>query len=217
MTEDSSYIFDMGNNTETFYEVVSPHMLHIRVAVQDGEPLEAIDDKKSRRIIATHARPADAETAFRYDDKASMGERLVYAYMLAKKHGLPEEQELRRSLKRFLPASLAILGMENDVVTPLTNDIKRTYTDSEIKEIVAEIWDTVQEVTATLFDRRGGAIFTRFHSLSDSQQKEGFLGLKHKIETEGLQGYINRKRPAWGEKATNAVIRMLEGRDLLRR
>ncbi len=89
------------------------------------------------------------------------------------------------------------------------------YTDAEIREIVAAIWDTVNEVTANLYDIQGRPIFIRFRDISPLERNRGFEGLKHRIETEGLQGYIDRKRPAWGEEATDEVIRMLEGRGLL--
>lgn len=91
----------------------------------------------------------------------------------------------------------------------------RSYTDAEIREIVALIWDTVESTNANIFGGYGQPIFTRFETLTPGEQEQGFQGLKDRIQRETLRGYINRKRDSWGERAYTAVLYVLEARGLI--
>ncbi|MBT9160817.1 MAG: hypothetical protein DDT26_02113 [Dehalococcoidia bacterium] len=101
------------------------------------EPWEAIDDEMNKRIIIAHARPADVEAALRYYDRVAVGERLLLAYQLAGKHRLPQEYELKEYLKRFFPAKLDRLEMEEEEEEEEENEEEENdeeEKDDEMKE-----------------------------------------------------------------------------------
>ena len=88
-------------------------------------------------------------------------------------------------------------------------------TDAQIREASRVIFDTVQVQTATVFGRLGQPMVKRFADLTPSEQEQAFRGLKDRIQREGLDGYIRRKRSAWGDRATDAVLGALKARRLL--
>lgn len=80
---------------------------------------------------------------------------------------------------------------------------------------MALIWNTVASTNVTIFGGDGQPIFTRFTTLTPQQQEQAFQGLKDRIQRETLQGYVDRKREGWGDRAYTAVIDVLRARDLL--
>lgn len=90
------------------------------------------------------------------------------------------------------------------------------YTTNEIIRITQDIFDIVECTNATLFDGGGLPICPRFEHLTKEQKETAFEGMQVRIEREGLQNYIERKRGAWGTSATEAVIEHLLTRGLLR-
>jgi len=89
------------------------------------------------------------------------------------------------------------------------------YRDEQIREIAGIIFDTVECTNATLYDGRGSPICPLFKTLSPSQQVQAFEGLKSRINTEGLQQYIQRKQLIWGKAATDRVLENLKSRSLI--
>ena len=85
-------------------------------------------------------------------------------------------------------------------------------TDKDIREAMALIFDTVGRARANVFAGLR-PMYREFSSLSPAEQEQGFQGLKDRISKEGLQGYVNRKREAWGEQATQAVIDALKAKN----
>lgn len=88
-------------------------------------------------------------------------------------------------------------------------------TDKEIMEITRTIFNTVECTNVTLFDGRGFPICPLFSGLTEDQKQTAYSGMKTRIEKEGLRNYIERKRIAWGTRATENVVESLLASNLL--
>ncbi|KKL97642.1 hypothetical protein LCGC14_1832430 [marine sediment metagenome] len=90
----------------------------------------------------------------------------------------------------------------------------RRYTDAEIAEITGSVHDTVARETSTVI-AGFRPMYTKFEHLPAAQLNQALEGMKQRIENEGLEGYIARKRKDWGDGATNAALQELKRKGLL--
>ena len=90
----------------------------------------------------------------------------------------------------------------------------RRYTEAEIAEITRSVHDTVASETATVFAGLR-PMYTKFEDLPAAHLNQALVGMKQRIENEGLEGYIARKRKDWGDRATNAALQELKSKGLL--
>ncbi len=90
----------------------------------------------------------------------------------------------------------------------------RRYTEAEIAEITRSVHDTVTRETGPLFVGLR-PMYTEFEHLPAAQLEQALESMKQRIENEGLEGYIARKRKDWGDRATNSALQELKSKGLL--
>ncbi len=85
---------------------------------------------------------------------------------------------------------------------------KRKYTLPELAGIAKVFYEAQTRRRATVFAFT--PIYTRWDGLTQSQGDEVIRGLQERIEREGLEGYLERKRPVVGNELTEEIVHELE-------
>lgn len=85
----------------------------------------------------------------------------------------------------------------------------RVYTPSELAEITKVFYEAQARRRATIYAGLT-PVYTRWEDLTQSQRDEAIRGLQERIEREGLEGYLERKRPVVGDELTEEIVHELE-------
>jgi len=91
---------------------------------------------------------------------------------------------------------------------PSSEQAKRKYTLLELAGIAEVFYAAQARGRATIYTFT--PVYTSWGGLTQSQRDEAIRGLRERIEREGLEGYLERKRPVVGDELTEEVVRGLE-------
>ena len=92
---------------------------------------------------------------------------------------------------------------------------KKEYTGKELYQIAAVFFDITSRKTCNVFDGKGMPFCKSFSDLDEPTKRQTVDGLKSRIDREGLDGYLERKRPQVGDETTNSIISALRKKGLL--
>jgi len=87
-------------------------------------------------------------------------------------------------------------------------EAKREYTPRELAGIAKVFYEAQTRRRATVF--AWTPLYTSWESLAQIQRDETIRGLQGRIEREGLEGYLERKRPEAGAELTEEIVHELE-------
>ncbi|MBA7696188.1 hypothetical protein ES703_104831 [subsurface metagenome] len=92
--------------------------------------------------------------------------------------------------------------------TEKEQEAKKEYTPPELAEIAKVFYEVQTRRRATVYT--WFPIYTSWENLAQSQRDEAIRGLQERIEREGLEGYLERKRPVVGDELTEEIVHELE-------
>jgi len=98
--------------------------------------------------------------------------------------------------------------LEDIGVLSESSEVKREYTPQELAGIAKVFYEAQTRRRQPYLPLL--PLYTSWESLAQSQRDETIRGLQERIEREGLEGYLERKRPEVGDELTEEIVHELE-------